>query len=61
MIKFKDPYDKDPYQAKYHFLINKHESTGSKHFDDSKPFTRIILMIFVEALKNKTQIKNVKY
>ena len=31
-------YAKDPYQAKYQFLINKWESTGLKHFNDSKAF-----------------------
>ena len=29
-------YAKDPYEAKYQFLINKGESTGLKHFDDPK-------------------------
>ena len=29
---------KDPYEAKYQFLINKRESTGLKHFNDSKAF-----------------------
>ena len=27
-------YAKDPYEAKYQFLINKRESTGLKHFND---------------------------
>ena len=31
-------YAKDPYKAKYQFLINKRESTGSKHLNDSKAF-----------------------
>ena len=31
-------YAKDPYEAKYQFLINKGESTGLKHFNDSKAF-----------------------
>ena len=31
-------YAKDPYEAKYQFLINKRESTGLRHFNDSKPF-----------------------
>ena len=30
---------KDPYEAKYQFLINKREGTGLKHFNDSKAFT----------------------
>ena len=31
-------YAKDPDEAKYQFLINKRESTGLKHFNDSKAF-----------------------
>ena len=31
-------YNKDPYEAKHQFLINKRESIGLKHFDDSKAF-----------------------
>ena len=31
-------YAKDPYEAKYQFLISKRESTGLKHFNDSKAF-----------------------
>ena len=31
-------YTKDPYEAKYQFLINKRESTGLKHFEDPKTF-----------------------
>ena len=31
-------YAKDPYEAKYQFLINKRESTGLKHFTDPKAF-----------------------
>ena len=29
---------KDPYKAKYQFLINKRESTGLNHFNDPKAF-----------------------
>ena len=29
---------KDPYEAKYQFLITKRESTGLKHFNDPKVF-----------------------
>ena len=32
-------YANDPYEAKYQFLINKRESIGLKHFNDSKAFT----------------------
>ena len=31
-------YAKDPYEAKYKFLINKPESTGLKYFNDLKAF-----------------------
>ena len=31
-------YAKDPYEAKYQFLINKIESTGLKHVNDFKAF-----------------------
>ena len=31
-------YAKDPYEAKYQCSINKQESTGLKHFKDSKTF-----------------------
>ena len=31
-------YPKDPFQAKYQFLINRRESTGLKHFNDPKAF-----------------------
>ena len=29
-------YAKDPYQAKYQYLINKLEKVGLKHYDDPK-------------------------
>ena len=32
-------YAKDLYESKYQFLISKWESTGLKHFNDSKAFT----------------------
>ena len=31
-------YAKDPFEAKYQFLINKRESTGLNHFNDAKAF-----------------------
>ena len=31
-------YAKDPYEDKYHFLINKRESIGLKDFNDPKAF-----------------------
>ena len=31
-------YAKDRYEAKYQLLMNKQESTGLRHFNDSKAF-----------------------
>ena len=31
-------YTKDPYEAKYQYLINKREAVGIDHFDDPKAF-----------------------
>ena len=33
-------YAKEPYETKYQFLINKRESTGFKHFNDSRDFIK---------------------
>ena len=56
-------YAKDPYEAKYQFLVNKRESANLKHFDDSKLFLNIrtIGLIFIKTLKIIIQIKNKKY
>ena len=32
-------YEKDPYEAKYQYLINIHEKLGLKRFNDPKAFT----------------------
>ena len=32
-------YIKVPYEAKYQYLINKHEKVSLKHYDDAKAFT----------------------
>ena len=32
-------YAKDPYKAKYQYLINKREKADLKHYDDPKAFT----------------------
>ena len=54
-------YAKDPNEAKYQLLINIKESTGLKHFDDSKAFLKYSNDVD-DIYKNlKTQIKNVKY
>ena len=31
-------YAKDPYEAKYQYLINKREKVGLNHYDDPKAF-----------------------
>ena len=31
-------YAKDPYEAKYQYLINKREKIGSNYYDDPKAF-----------------------
>ena len=56
-------YAKDPYEAKYQFLINKRESKGLKHFNDSKAFVEYSMtgMVVINTLKKTTQIKKVKY
>ena len=52
-------YAKDPYKAKYQFLIKKREDFGTKHFNDSKAFIEYSNYIHdIKILKNKTQIKN---
>ena len=46
-------YPKDPYEAKYQFLINKRESTSLKHFNGSEDF--------IEYSNDKDDIyKNIK-
>ena len=35
-------YAKDLYEGKYQFLINKRESTGQKHFNNSEAFTEYL-------------------
>ena len=57
-------YNKDPYKAKYQFLINKRESTGLKNFNDPKAFIKQsnnMQDVYKNIYKNTTQIKNVKY
>ena len=57
-------YTKDPYEAKFQFLINKRESIGLKHFNDPKAFTEYsneIYKMFTKLLMNTIQIKTAKY
>ena len=53
-------YAKDPYEAKYQFLISKTESSGLKNSNDPNPFFQMVCKIFTKILKNTMQIKNVK-
>ena len=56
-------YAKDPYKAKYQFLVNRQEITCSKHLHILKLllYTQIMWMTFIKLLKNTVQIKNLKY
>ena len=47
-------YAKDLYEAKYQYLINKHEKVGLDHLDDPKAFMNIqmICKMFTKILKN---------
>ena len=55
-------YAKDPYEAKYQFLINKRENTGLKHFNDKLLLSiQMICKMFTKILMNTMQIKNEKY
>ena len=57
-------YAKDPYDAKYQYLINKREKLGLDHFKDPKAFIMNIQMIwkmFTKILKITIQERNVKY
>ena len=54
-------YAKDPYEAKYEFLINKQESAGLKRFNDSKAF--IEYSNYMDVIYKKIEeykIKNVR-
>ena len=62
MIKSKEDIDKlylyakDPYEAKYQYLINKREKVGLKHYDDPK----MMMIVFTKILKNIIQEKKCK-
>ena len=55
-------YAKDPYEAKYKFLINKRESAGLKHLNDPKAFIEYSNDI-QDVYKNTEEynLRNVKY
>ena len=47
---------KDPYKVKYQFSINKRESTGLKHFNNSKAF--IEYSIDIDDIQKKIEEYN---
>ena len=51
-------YTKDPYEVKYEFFINKRESTGMNHFNDSKTFIEhsVNMSTFIKTSKIIIQI-----
>ena len=58
-------YVKHTYEAKYQFLLNKRQSTGSKHLMIQKLLLSIQMIckmkMFIRILKNTLQVKNIKY
>ena len=56
-------YAKDPYEAKYQFLIKKRLIKGLKHFNHSKAFIEYSNYMddIYKTLKNIIQIRSVKY
>ena len=55
-------YTKDPYKAKYKFLIKKRKIAGLTHFNDSKAFIEysMIWMISMKTFKNTAKKKKCK-
>ena len=56
-------YVKDPYEAKYHYLINIRKKAGINHYNDPKAFMDYSndMQDVYKTLKNIIQGKNVKY
>ena len=56
-------YQKDPYQVKCQYLINKREKLGFKHYDDPKSIIEYSndMQMFIKILKNAILEDNVKY
>ena len=54
---------KDPYEAKYQYLINKREKVGLDHFKDPKAFMEYSndMNMFTKILKIIIQERHVKY
>ena len=51
---------KDPYEAKYQYLIKKREKVGQDYFKDPKNI-QMICKMFTKILKITIQERNVKY
>ena len=56
-------YAKDAYEAKHQFLIDKQESTGLSHFNDSKAFVEYSngMDDIRKSIEECNPNKNVKY
>ena len=56
-------YAKDPYEAKYQYLINKREKVGLNHFKDPKSFMEYSndMEDVYKNIENYNPGKNVKY
>ena len=56
-------YAKDPYEAKYQYLINKSESVGINHFNDPKAFTKYLndMRNVYKIITTTILIKEIKY
>ena len=56
-------YSKDPYEAKYQYLINKREGADIDHFNDRKAFIENShdMLMFIKILMNTIPIKKIKY
>ena len=67
LIKYQPDIDKiylyanNPSEAKYQFSINKRQSTGLNHLNDSKVFIGYSNDMDIKMLKNTIQIQNIKY
>ena len=56
-------YAKEPYEAKYQYLINKCQNVDLKHYDDPKLLlnTQRVCKMLIKMLKNTIQEKIIKY
>ena len=56
-------YAKDPYEAKYQYLINKREGVGINHFNDPKAFIEYSndMGMFTKILIMAILIKKIRY